>query len=63
MTGSRRLFASFFLGGFECSSHRRFDCRHLDLIAGTGHDRLAATDFASSPVTASARRATGCAGT
>ena len=39
------LFSSFFLGGFECSTHRRADGRRLDLIAGTGHDRLAAEDY------------------
>lgn len=40
------LFASFFQGGFECSSHRRHDGRRLDLIAATGHDRHAAADYA-----------------
>ncbi len=39
-------FGSFFLGGFECSSHRRSDGRRLDLLAGTGHDRHAARDYA-----------------
>jgi len=38
-------FGSFFLGGFECSSHRRADGRRLDLLASTGHDRLAAEDY------------------
>lgn len=38
-------FKSFFLGGFECSSHRRFDGRRLDLIASTGHDAAALADF------------------
>ncbi len=38
-------FGSFFLGGFECSSHRRSDGRRLDLLASTGHDRLAAKDY------------------
>merc|ERR1712015_178392 len=40
------LFQSFFLGGFECSSHRRSDGRRLDLLAATGHDRWAAHDYA-----------------
>src|SRR3954469_7276848 len=40
------LFRSFFLGGFECSSHRRSDRRRLDLIASTGHDVRTADDFA-----------------
>ncbi len=39
------IFGSFFLGGFECSSHRRRDGRRLDLLASTGHDRLAAKDY------------------
>lgn len=41
------LFNSFFLGGFECSSHRRADGRRLDLLAGTGHDRWPAEDYAA----------------
>lgn len=40
------LFAGFFQGGFECSTHRRHDDRRLDLIAATGHDRHAAADYA-----------------
>jgi beta-glucosidase/6-phospho-beta-glucosidase/beta-galactosidase len=36
---------SFFVGGFECSSHRRADGARLDLIASTGHDRCAEADF------------------
>jgi hypothetical protein len=39
------LFNSFFLAGFECSSHRRRDGRRLDLLAATGHDRHAAEDY------------------
>ena len=39
------LFNSFFLGGFECSTHRRSDGRRLDLLAATGHDRWAAHDY------------------
>ncbi|WP_448187827.1 beta-glucosidase [Azospirillum sp. sgz301742] len=39
------LFESIFLGGFECSTHRRDDGRRLDLIAATGHDRAAAQDY------------------
>lgn len=39
------LFESVFLGGFECSAHRRDDGRRLDLIAATGHDRAAAQDY------------------
>ncbi len=39
------VFGSFFLGGFECSSHRRRDGKRLDLLASTQHDRLAAEDY------------------
>ena len=42
------VFKSFFLGGFECSNHRRSDGRRLDLLAATGHDRWAAHDYAES---------------
>ncbi|MDB5368732.1 MAG: beta-glucosidase/6-phospho-beta-glucosidase/beta-galactosidase [Roseomonas sp.] len=41
----RPLFRSFFLGGFECSTHRRQDGRRLDLLAATGHDRGALADY------------------
>jgi hypothetical protein len=39
------LLNSFFLGGFECSTHRRHDGRRLDLIAATGHDRAVVQDY------------------
>lgn len=42
-----RALQSFFLGGFECSTHRRADRRRLDLIAATGHDRWVAQDYAT----------------
>ncbi len=38
-------FQSFFLGGFECSSHRRQDGRRLDLLAATKHSRLVVEDY------------------
>ncbi len=41
----RAPFASVFLGGFECSAYRRPDGRRLDLLASTGHDRLADADY------------------
>ncbi|MDQ3011930.1 MAG: beta-glucosidase [Acidobacteriota bacterium] len=42
---SRALFRSFFLGGFECSTHRnRAGCR-LDLIDSTRHDKFARADY------------------
>ncbi|PPU27987.1 beta-glucosidase [Xanthomonas arboricola] len=42
---SPTVFDSFFMAGFECSTHRRRDGRRLDLIAGTRHDRWAANDY------------------
>jgi beta-glucosidase/6-phospho-beta-glucosidase/beta-galactosidase len=38
-------FDSFFMAGFECSSHRRRDGVRLDLIKATGHDRHALRDY------------------
>src|SRR5215211_9165747 len=40
-----RLFQSWFIGGFECSTHRRRDGRRLDLLASTRHDVNAAADY------------------
>ena len=46
MTSNERLFESFFLGGFECSTHRRHtDGKRLDMIAATRHDRFAREDY------------------
>jgi beta-glucosidase/6-phospho-beta-glucosidase/beta-galactosidase len=39
------LFQSFFIGGFECATHRRRDGRRLDLIKATHHDVNAAADY------------------
>ncbi|MBW3623951.1 MAG: beta-glucosidase [Armatimonadetes bacterium] len=39
------LFRSFFLGGFECSTHVNMSGKRLDLIASTGHDRFALQDY------------------
>ncbi len=39
------LFDSYFLGGFECSSHRRKDGVRLDLLRGTRHDVFALQDY------------------
>jgi beta-glucosidase/6-phospho-beta-glucosidase/beta-galactosidase len=39
------LFASFLIGGFECSTHRHQHGRRLDLIAATGHDEHAEADY------------------
>jgi beta-glucosidase/6-phospho-beta-glucosidase/beta-galactosidase len=38
-------FESFFLGGFECSTHRLRNGKRLDLVHSTQHDRFAASDF------------------
>jgi beta-glucosidase/6-phospho-beta-glucosidase/beta-galactosidase len=38
-------FHSFFLGGFECSAHRRRNGERLDLIASTAHDRYIEQDY------------------
>jgi hypothetical protein len=39
------MLASFFMAGFECSTHVRPDGVRLDLLASTGHDRLAEGDY------------------
>lgn len=39
-------FASFLMGGFEAATHVRPDGVRLDMIAGAGHDRMAAVDYA-----------------
>jgi hypothetical protein len=44
MTGDP-LFDSFFMAGFECSTHRRHDGTRLDLIRATGHDTHVASDY------------------
>ena len=40
-----RPFQSFFLGGFECATHRHRDGRRLDVLATTAHDVHAARDY------------------
>lgn len=40
------IFKSFFLGGFECSTHKRADGIRLDLVGLTGHDVQAERDYA-----------------
>ncbi|HEX2195268.1 MAG TPA: beta-glucosidase [Candidatus Limnocylindria bacterium] len=44
--GETILFPSFFIGGFEGSTHRRRDGRRLDLVAATQHDSFAQRDYA-----------------
>ena len=45
-SSSGHPFRSFFLGGFECSTHRRRDGTRLDVLASTAHDAHAAADYA-----------------
>src|SRR5439155_16035467 len=40
-----RLFRSFFMGGFECSTHRLRSGRRLDIVASTKHDQFALHDY------------------
>jgi len=40
-----QLFESFFMGGFECSTHRLKSGRRLDEIDATRHDRFATEDY------------------
>ena len=44
-SAERPLFRSFFIGGFECSTHVRRDGRRLDLIASTHHDVFVREDY------------------
>ncbi len=46
MTLPEPLFQSFFMAGFECSTHRNMSRRRLDMIAATRHDLLAQEDYA-----------------
>jgi beta-glucosidase/6-phospho-beta-glucosidase/beta-galactosidase len=45
MINYEKLFESFFLGGFECSTHRLETGKRLDEIAFTQHDRFAREDY------------------
>lgn len=36
---------SFFLGGFECATHRRRDTTRIDVLHTTHHDLRAAEDY------------------
>lgn len=38
-------FQSFFMGGFECSTHRLRSGKRLDLVHSTQHDRFAESDY------------------
>jgi hypothetical protein len=46
VTERETLFGSFFIGGFECSTHFRSDRKRLDLLDSTRHDRFAREDYA-----------------
>jgi beta-glucosidase/6-phospho-beta-glucosidase/beta-galactosidase len=39
------IFKSFFMGGFECATHRRRDGLQIDVLSSTGHAEQAATDY------------------
>ncbi|HEY5885928.1 MAG TPA: hypothetical protein VIT88_14660 [Pyrinomonadaceae bacterium] len=39
------MFSSFFIGGFECASHRLVDGRRLDLTSSTQHDTYVHEDY------------------
>ena len=41
----RCCFRSFFIGGFECSTHKLRSGRRLDLIAATRHDEFVEQDY------------------
>jgi len=45
MTVAAPPFRSFFMGGFECSTHRLRSGRRLDVIGATAHDRFALQDY------------------
>ncbi len=38
-------FQSFFMGGFECATHRRQDGLQIDVLSATGHAEKAAEDY------------------
>ncbi len=40
------MFRSFWMGGFECATHRNPQNERLDMIAGTRHDVQAESDYA-----------------
>ncbi len=40
-----QIFQSYLMGGFECSTHRNYKGRRLDVIAATRHDEFAEADY------------------
>ncbi len=39
------IFQSYLMGGFECSTHRNYKKKRLDVIAATQHDEFALRDY------------------
>jgi len=39
------IFRSYFMGGFECSTHLNYQRRRIDVIEATGHDTFAEVDY------------------
>ena len=39
------LFQSFYMGGFECATHRRRDGAQIDVLSATGHATHSAIDY------------------
>ncbi|MEG5079769.1 beta-glucosidase [Microcoleus sp. AT8-B4] len=39
------MFQSFFMGGFECSTHKLRSGKRLDVTAATGHDKFVVADY------------------
>jgi beta-glucosidase/6-phospho-beta-glucosidase/beta-galactosidase len=39
------IFQSYLMGGFECSTHRNYTGKRLDVIAATSHDQFAEADY------------------
>jgi hypothetical protein len=46
VTNKQPEFQSFFMGGFECATHRRRDRARIDVIASTLHDVYCVEDYA-----------------
>ncbi len=42
---SKSIFQSYLMGGFECSTHRNWQGKRIDVIAATRHDELAEADY------------------
>ena len=45
MIPDNTLFRSFWMGGFECSSHINSKRRRLDMTAAVQHDRFCQDDY------------------